>query len=105
MSYPERGASYKNTPKWVGVMKRAEGGSADGPPIAIRLNANDPDFAMKAPLGKAGLVPPEGQQVFGNGTYGPLNINPVPISGSSELATPTTSRGEIYRKGGRIRKK
>lgn len=26
MTYPERGASYKNNPKWLDEMKRAEGG-------------------------------------------------------------------------------
>ena len=45
MSYPERGASYKNTPKWVGAMKRAEGGDvtnrASGGPAGDFYSAGD----------------------------------------------------------------
>jgi hypothetical protein len=31
MGYPEKGADYHHKPKWLGDMKRAEGGEVDGP--------------------------------------------------------------------------
>lgn len=30
MTYPEHGASYRRTPKWLDQMKKAEGGGGDG---------------------------------------------------------------------------
>jgi len=39
MGYPEPGAGYKHTPKWLDDMKRAEGGSTDDKVRQHTLNA------------------------------------------------------------------
>ena len=38
MTYPEEGAKYLHTPKWLGEMKRAEGGSTwlGNPPPSVQ---------------------------------------------------------------------
>ena len=46
MSYPEKGANYDHTPRFLDRMKRAEGGATDTPMQSVGVPASPEDRAM-----------------------------------------------------------